>query len=55
MFLVYFPGELFSLKRLVSNAALAEAIKEVSNRIFTCVVPQTLEEQDVSRISSARE
>lgn len=48
MFLVYFAGELFSLKHLVGNAALAEAIANVSNRNFTCVLPQTLEEREMS-------
>src|SRR6201993_4966158 len=48
MFLVYFAGELFSLKHLVGNAALAEAIANLSNRNFTCVLPQTLEEREMS-------
>lgn len=37
---VYFGGELFSLKHLVGNAALAEAIYEKSHGRFRCVLPQ---------------
>jgi nucleoside 2-deoxyribosyltransferase len=48
MFLVYFAGELFSSKHLVGNAALAEAIGKVSNLNFTCILPQTLEDRDMS-------
>ena len=48
MFLVYFAGELFSSKHLVGNAALADAIANVSNLNFTCVLPQTLEEREMS-------
>ena len=45
---VYFAGELFSTKHLVGNAALADAIAKVSNLNFTCVLPQTLEEREMS-------
>ena len=45
---VYFAGELFSTKHLVGNAALADAIANVSNLNFTCVLPQTLEEREMS-------
>ena len=37
---VYFGGELFSLKHLVGNAWLAEAIYEKSHGRFRCVLPQ---------------
>jgi nucleoside 2-deoxyribosyltransferase len=47
MFLVYFAGELFSSKHLVGNAALADAIANVSNLNFRCVLPQTLEDRDM--------
>ncbi len=48
MFLVYFAGELFSSKHLVGNAALAEAIAKASKLNFTCVLPQTLEEREMT-------
>src|ERR1700693_3367364 len=48
MFLVYFAGELFSSKHLVGNAALADSIAKVSNLNFTCVLPQTLEDREMS-------
>jgi len=48
---VYFAGELFSLKHLVGNAALADAIARLSGGRFACVLPQTLE----NRAMSARE
>src|SRR6201995_1357674 len=44
----YFAGELFSTKHLVGNAAFADAIANVSNFNFTCVLPQTLEEREMS-------
>lgn len=37
---VYFGGELFSVKHLVGNAWLAEAIYEKSHGRFRCVLPQ---------------
>jgi nucleoside 2-deoxyribosyltransferase len=37
---VYFAGELFSLKHLIGNAWLAEAIYEKSHGKFRCVLPQ---------------
>jgi nucleoside 2-deoxyribosyltransferase len=37
---VYLGGELFSLKHLIGNAALAEAIYEKSHGRFRCVLPQ---------------
>src|SRR5580700_2422004 len=48
MFLVYFAGELFSSKHLVGNAALADAIANVSNLNFNCVLPQMLEDREMS-------
>src|SRR3984893_16715943 len=42
---VYFAGELFSLKHLVGNAALADAIAKLSGGRFACVLPQTLEDR----------
>src|ERR1700720_2295576 len=48
MFLVYFAGELFSSKHLVGNAALADAIAKASNLNFICVLPQALEERNMS-------
>jgi nucleoside 2-deoxyribosyltransferase len=37
---VYFGGELFSLKQLIGNAWLAEAIYEKSHGKFRCLLPQ---------------
>jgi nucleoside 2-deoxyribosyltransferase len=37
---VYFAGELFSLKHLIGNAWLAEAIYEKSHGRFRCLLPQ---------------
>jgi len=48
MFLVYFAGELFSSKHLVGNAALADAIAQASDLNFSCVLPQTLEDREMS-------
>ena len=39
---VYFGGELFSLKRLIGNAWLAEAIYEKSHGKYRCLLPQDL-------------
>jgi nucleoside 2-deoxyribosyltransferase len=41
---VYLGGELFSLKHLIGNAWLAEAIYEKSHGRFRCVLPQDLYE-----------
>jgi nucleoside 2-deoxyribosyltransferase len=43
MLSVYFAGELFSLKHLFGNAALADSIAKLSKLRFLCVMPQTLE------------
>jgi nucleoside 2-deoxyribosyltransferase len=45
---VYFAGELFSVKHLVGNAALADAIARLSCSRFVCVLPQTLEDRAMS-------
>src|SRR5215472_2491308 len=45
---VYFAGELFSVKHLVGNAALADAITRLSCSRFACVLPQTLEDRAMS-------
>ena len=42
----YFGGELFSLKHLLGNVALAQAIKRVSNGKYEAVLPQDLEVAD---------
>jgi nucleoside 2-deoxyribosyltransferase len=42
---VYFASELFSLKHLVGNAYLAEAIYEKSHGRYLCVLPQNLEQR----------
>jgi len=41
---VYLGGELFSLKHLIGNAWLAEAIYEKSHGRFRCVLPQDFNE-----------
>ena len=41
-FTVYLGGELFSLKHLIGNAWLAEAIYEKSHGRFRCLLPQDL-------------
>ena len=45
---VYFAGELFSVKHLVGNAALADAIARLSCSRFVCILPQTLENRAMS-------
>lgn len=42
---VYFASELFSLKHLIGNAYLAEAIYEKSHGRYLCVLPQNLEQR----------
>ncbi len=44
-FTVYFASELFSLKHLIGNAYLAEAIYEKSHGRYLCVLPQNLEQR----------
>jgi nucleoside 2-deoxyribosyltransferase len=43
---VYFASELFSLKHLIGNAYLAEAIYERSHGRYLCVLPQNLEQRE---------
>ena len=45
---VYFASELFSLKHLIGNAYLAEAIFEKSHGRYLCVLPQNIEERRTS-------
>ena len=45
---VYFAGELFSLKDLIGNAVLADAINEGSEGRYTCVLPQALEQRETT-------
>jgi len=45
---VYFAGELFSLKHLLGNAALADIIAKTSNLQFVCMLPQILEDWGLS-------
>jgi len=42
---VYFASELFSLKHLIGNAYLAEAIYEKSHGKYLCVLPQNIEQR----------
>ena len=42
----YFGGELFSLKHLLGNVALAQAIRRVSDGKYEAVLPQDLEVTD---------
>ena len=48
---IYFAGELFSLKHLTGNAILADAITTLSNKRFTCVVPQNLELREATPVA----
>lgn len=43
---VYFGGELFSLKHMIGNAWLAEAIYEKSHGRYLCLLPQNFEPRD---------
>ena len=45
---VYFAWELFSLKELIGNTALAAAINEGSEGRCSCVLSQTLEQRDTT-------
>ncbi len=45
---VYFGGELFSAKHLLGNAALAEAVHARSGGRFVPLLPQHLEQRDLS-------
>ena len=50
---VYFAGDLFDHKHLIGNALLAEAIARHSDRRYTCVIPQDLE-QSTGRAADIR-
>ncbi len=45
---IYFAGELFSLKHLVGNALLADAIERLSSGSYRCVLPQDLEQRETT-------
>ena len=45
---VYFGSELFSLKHIIGNAYLAEAIFEKSHGKYLCVLPQNLEQRSTT-------
>lgn len=45
---IYFAGELFTHKDLAGNAMLAEAISELSDQRYCCVLPQNLAHPDRS-------
>jgi nucleoside 2-deoxyribosyltransferase len=45
---IYFAGELFSLKHLVGNALLADAIQRLSSGRYQCIVPQDLEQRETT-------
>jgi nucleoside 2-deoxyribosyltransferase len=47
---IYFAGELFSLKHLVGNALLVEALEKLSDNRYRCVVPQDLEVRDATSL-----
>jgi len=42
---IYFAGELFTHKDLVGNALLAEAIAELSEQRYCCVLPQNFKQR----------
>ncbi len=45
---IYFAGELFSLKHLVGNALLADAISRLSKNTYRCILPQDLEQRETT-------
>lgn len=45
---IYFAGELFSLKHLVGNALLADAIERLSGGTYRCILPQDLEQRETT-------
>ena len=45
---IYFAGELFSLKHLVGNALLADAISRLSKNSYRCILPQDLEQRETT-------
>lgn len=48
---IYFAGELFSLKHLVANALLADAINTISESRYRCIVPQDLEQRETTPLA----
>ena len=48
---VYVAGELFSLKHLIGNAVLANALNEQSDGRYRSVVPQDIEQRDLRPIA----
>jgi nucleoside 2-deoxyribosyltransferase len=50
-FSVYFASELFSLKHLVGNAILADAIQTKSEGRYHCFVPQDHEQRDTTPLA----
>jgi len=50
-FSIYFAGELFSLKHLVGNALLVEAIEKLSENRYKCIVPQDLEQRETTALA----
>lgn len=45
---IYFAGGLFTLKDLLGNAALANAIEEASSGKLQCILPQALEQRETT-------
>jgi nucleoside 2-deoxyribosyltransferase len=50
-FSIYFAGELFSLKHLVGNALLADAIQTQSDGRYHCFVPQDHEQRETIAVA----
>jgi nucleoside 2-deoxyribosyltransferase len=48
---IYFAGELFSLKHLIGNALLADAINTLSESRYRCIVPQDLEQRETTALA----
>ncbi len=48
---IYFAGELFSLKHLVGNSLLAEALERLSGGTYRCILPQDLEQRETPPLS----
>jgi nucleoside 2-deoxyribosyltransferase len=50
-FSIYFAGELFSLKHLVGNTLLADAIETQSKGRYRCFVPQDHEQRETTAVA----
>lgn len=50
-FTIYFAGELFSMKHLVGNALLADALFKQSDGRYRCFVPQDHEQRETTPIA----